>query len=169
MSRNNTQDTIKDFIGDIADSTKKAFDEILDRRGDDGNCGDWITAGNPYLALHGLPGDVLRTVSALSALGGVANPVAALANAANATAGAGAANPLAALTGAAPNPLAALAGAPPPQLATTLSHPGPGRRPEPAVRALRSPGTAGCRDSRAPRVPSAARPSDSRPGPAAAW
>lgn len=55
--------------------------------GDDGNCGDWITAGNPYLALHGLPGDVLRTVSALSALGGVANPVAALANAANAAAG----------------------------------------------------------------------------------
>lgn len=110
VSKNNTQDTIKDFIGDIADSTKKAFDEILDRKGDDSHSTDWLTPGNPYQALNGLPGDVLRTVSALSALGGVANPVAALANAANAAAGIGAANPLAALAGGAPNPLAALTG-----------------------------------------------------------
>ncbi|WP_369250813.1 hypothetical protein [Streptomyces sp. R41] len=110
MAKNNTQDTIKDFIGDIADSTKKAFDEILDRKGDDSNSVDWLNPVNPYQALSGLPGDVLRTVSALSALGGVANPVAALANAANAAAGVGAANPLAALTGAAPNPLAAITG-----------------------------------------------------------
>ncbi|MCX4903572.1 hypothetical protein [Streptomyces sp. NBC_00878] len=107
---NNTQDTIKDFIGDIADSTKKAFDDILDRKGGDSDSVDWLTPGNPYQALNGLPGDVLRTVSAMSALGGVANPVAALANAANAAAGSGAANPLAALAGAAPNPLAALTG-----------------------------------------------------------
>ncbi|MEH0416929.1 hypothetical protein [Streptomyces sp. B21-083] len=99
---NNTQDTIKDFIGDIADSTKKAFDDILDRRGEDSRAVDWISAGNPYQALNALPGDVLRNVQALSALGGVANPAAVLANAAN---------PLAALTGAAPNPLAALTGA----------------------------------------------------------
>lgn len=117
MGRNNTQDTIKDFIGDIADSTKKAFDDILDRRSDDSHAVDWLTAANPYQALNALPGDVLRTVSALSALGGVANPVAALANAANAAAGVGAANPLAALTGGVPNPLAALAGAAPNPLA----------------------------------------------------
>ncbi|QIY99761.2 hypothetical protein HEP87_45170 [Streptomyces sp. S1D4-11] len=117
MSKNNTQDTIKDFIGDIADSTKKAFDEILDRKGDDSHSADWLTPGNPYQALNGLPGDVLRTVSALSALGGVANPVAALANAANAAVSLGAANPLAALVGAAPNPLAALGGGAPNPLA----------------------------------------------------
>jgi hypothetical protein len=117
VSKNNTQDTIKDFIGDIADSTKKAFDEILDRKGDDSHFADWLTPGNPYQALNGLPGDVLRTVSALSALGGVANPVAALANAANAAAGLGAANPLAALAGAAPNQLAALGGGAPNPLA----------------------------------------------------
>lgn len=109
VGKNNTQDTIKDLIGDIADSTKKAFDEMLDRKDDDRNSGDWLGALNPYQALTGLPGDVLRTVSALSALGGVANPVAALANAANAAAGGGA-NPLAALTGAGGNPLAAAAG-----------------------------------------------------------
>ncbi len=113
MGRNNAQDTIKDFIGDIADSTKKAFDEILDRKGDDSRTADWFTAANPYQTLNGLPVDVLRTVSALSALGGVADPVAALANAAQG----GGANPLAALTGAAPNPLAALVGAAPNPLA----------------------------------------------------
>ncbi|MFF4354069.1 hypothetical protein [Streptomyces sp. NPDC001530] len=117
VGKNNTQDTIKDFIGDIADSTKKAFDEILDRIGDDSHSGDWLNPVNPYQALNGLPGDVLRTVSALSALGGVANPVAALANAANAAAGVGAANPLAALAGGAPNPLAALTGGAPNPLA----------------------------------------------------
>lgn len=122
VGRNNAQDTMKDFIGDIADSTKKAFDEILDRRGDDSRAADWISAGNPYQALNALPGDVLRTVSALSALGGVANPVAALANAA----GVGAANPLAALTGGASNPLAALAGAAPnPLAALTGAAPNP--------------------------------------------
>lgn len=45
VSKNNTQDTIKDFIGDIADSTKKAFDEILDRKGDDSHSADWLTRG----------------------------------------------------------------------------------------------------------------------------
>jgi len=107
---NNAQDTLKDFIGDIADSTKKAFDDILDRRGDDYRAADWISAGYPYQALNAFPGDVLRNVQALSALGGAANPGAALANMA-------AANPLAALTGAAPNPLAALTGAAPNPLA----------------------------------------------------
>ncbi|EYT78880.1 hypothetical protein CF54_34545, partial [Streptomyces sp. Tu 6176] len=87
VGKNNTQDTIKDLIGDIADSTKKAFDEILDRKDDDRDCRDWFGPVNPYQALSGLPGDVLRTVSALSALGGVANPVAALAQAANAATG----------------------------------------------------------------------------------
>lgn len=120
MAKNNTQDTIKDLIGDIADSTKKAFDEILDRKGDDHDSGDWCNPGQSYQALNGLSADVLRTVSALSALGGVANPVAganplaALAGGANPLAaigsGAAAANPLAALTGAVggANPLGAL-------------------------------------------------------------
>ncbi|MFF4836304.1 hypothetical protein [Streptomyces sp. NPDC001315] len=122
MGKNNAQDTIKDLIGDIADSTKKAFDEILDRKNNDKDSLDWLNPGNPYQALTGLPGDVLRTVSALSALGGVANPVAALAQAAGAAAGGVpnplaanplAANPLAALGSGAVNPVAALTGANP--------------------------------------------------------
>jgi hypothetical protein len=110
VGKNNTQDTIKDLIGDIADSTKKAFDEMLDRKDDDRDHRDWLGPVNPYQALTGLPGDVLRTVSALSALGQVANPVAALANVAGAAAG-GVPSPFAALTGAAADPLAALGSA----------------------------------------------------------
>ncbi|MFC7916394.1 hypothetical protein [Streptomyces sp. NPDC057386] len=80
MSKNNTQDTLKDLIGDIADSVKKAFDEILDRDDEDDNCTDRSGFGAPLQALTGLPADVLRTAGALSVLG-VPNPLAALAGA----------------------------------------------------------------------------------------
>ena len=60
---NNTQDTLKDFIGDIADSTKKAFDDILDRRGDDYRAADWISAAYPYQALDALPAKRARETS----------------------------------------------------------------------------------------------------------
>ncbi|MCK1821753.1 hypothetical protein MTQ10_19570 [Streptomyces sp. XM83C] len=110
MSKNNTQDTLKDLIGDIADSVKKAFDEILDRDDEDDNCTDRSGFGAPLQALTGLPADVLRTAGALSVLG-VPNPLAALAG--------GGANPLAALTGAPADPLAAATGVTNPLAALT--------------------------------------------------
>ncbi|PAZ13581.1 hypothetical protein CLM62_24035, partial [Streptomyces sp. SA15] len=89
-SNKNMQDILKDFVGNMADSSKEAFDDILNRPEKP------KSSGNPVETLAGLP------ANALGALAGVVNPAAALA---------GAVNPLAALTGAGANPLAALTGA----------------------------------------------------------
>ncbi|MCM8553886.1 hypothetical protein NDF60_26620, partial [Streptomyces sp. STCH 565 A] len=90
MSNNkNIQDIFKDLVGDMADSGKTAFDDMLNRPDRPGS------SGNPVDTLAGLP------ANALGALAGAVNPATALA---------GAANPLAALAGGlggAGNPLAA--------------------------------------------------------------
>ncbi|MFS8203768.1 hypothetical protein ACLVWQ_34485 [Streptomyces sp. CWNU-52B] len=119
-----TQDTIKNFLSDIADSSNRAFNEFLDppSKSNKSNTPDWFSAGYPLAALAGTPAGALQALAAIS--GGanpMANPLAALAGvnplAALAGAGAGdrdrgpdAANLLGALAGAA-GPLAALAGA----------------------------------------------------------
>ncbi|MGX7760269.1 hypothetical protein ACWQ06_16640 [Streptomyces angustmyceticus] len=118
-----TSDTFKDFIGDIADDTKKAFDELLDRDDDDKDT-DLGLANLPLQALAGLPAETLRSLSTLAAVQGLAgrsgkknsggtNPLAALALAGNPLAALGAAgNPAAALGllagGGLPNPVAGL-------------------------------------------------------------
>jgi hypothetical protein len=100
-SKKNTQDTLKDLIGDVTDSYKRAFDEILDRDGRSrSRDSDWFV-NNPLQALASLN-------PTAAALAGATNPVAALTNAAAPLATlAGAANPTAALANAA-NPLQAL-------------------------------------------------------------
>ncbi|MFE4581660.1 hypothetical protein ACFRKC_39095, partial [Streptomyces chartreusis] len=89
MSNKNMQDILKDLMGNMADSGKEAFDDILNRPEKSSS------AAGSVETLAGLP------VNSLAALAGAANPAALLA---------GAANPLAALTGTAGNPLAALTG-----------------------------------------------------------
>ncbi|WP_165985311.1 hypothetical protein [Streptomyces sp. YIM 98790] len=112
--RKNTQETLKDLIGDTVDACKEAFDEILDRderdrrrdRGRDRDRGwDWDRErdrdrdrdrrrdrfGNWVSAL---PEDTLRTVGALTQLG--INPLTAL-GAATGASGGGAAGPLGAV------------------------------------------------------------------------
>ncbi|MZD59017.1 hypothetical protein GTX07_35175, partial [Streptomyces sp. SID5606] len=125
----NIQDIFKDLVGDMADSGKEAFDDLLNRSERSGSC----RSGNPVDTLAGLPanafGALAGAVNPAAALAGAANPLAALAGGAGAghpLAGLGtdavnqlggiaqaAQNPLAALTGAAGagNPLAAVAGA----------------------------------------------------------
>ncbi|MCZ4612248.1 hypothetical protein O3S80_52615, partial [Streptomyces sp. Lzd4kr] len=78
MSNKNMQDILKDLMGNMADSGKEAFDDILNRPEKSSS------ATGSVEALAGIP------VNALAALAGAANPAALLA---------GAANPLAALTG----------------------------------------------------------------------
>jgi len=111
-----TQDTIKNFLSDIADSSNRAFNEFLDppSKSKKSDLPDWFPSDHPLAALAGTPVGALQ---ALAALGGTVNPMAALAgaNPLAALAGAadrnsGAVNPLGVLAGAA-NPLAALAGA----------------------------------------------------------
>src|ERR1044072_3531935 len=100
MSNNkNTPDILKDLMGNMADSSKEAFDDILNRPGK-------ASSGNAVEALAGLP------ANALGALAGVVNPAAALAAAANplAALASGGSNPQAGFTGGG-NPLAALIGA----------------------------------------------------------
>ncbi|GAB7106927.1 hypothetical protein JCM4814A_52410 [Streptomyces phaeofaciens JCM 4814] len=111
-----TQDTIKNFLSDIADSSNRAFNEFLDppNKSKKSDLPEWFPSGHPLAALAGTPVGALQ---ALAALGGTVNPVAVLAGANPLAALAdtshhtsASVNPLAALTGAA-NPLAALAGA----------------------------------------------------------
>lgn len=85
-----TQDTIKNLLGDIADSSNKAFNDFLDppNKSRKSDYPDWFGSGNPMAALAGTP---LGALQAMAAFGG------------------GGMNPLAALAGA--NPLALLAGA----------------------------------------------------------
>ncbi|MFD4558276.1 hypothetical protein ACFWP5_28825 [Streptomyces sp. NPDC058469] len=111
-----TQDTIKNLLGDIADSSNKAFNDFLDppNKSRKSDFPDWFGSGNPMAALAGTP---LGALQAMAAFGGGMNPVAALAGAnplallagASSDRGSGPVNPLAALANA--NPLAALAGA----------------------------------------------------------
>ncbi|MFF4396508.1 hypothetical protein [Streptomyces sp. NPDC001480] len=112
-----TQDTIKNFLSDIADSSNRAFNEILDppSKSRKSDLPDWFPAGLPLAALAGTPVGALQ---ALAAFGGAANPMAALAGANPFAAladtsdrNSGAVNPLAAALAGAANPLAALAGA----------------------------------------------------------
>ncbi|MFJ3893576.1 hypothetical protein [Streptomyces sp. NPDC090083] len=110
-----TQDTIKNLLGDIADSSNKAFNEFLDppNKSRKSDVQDWFGAAAPMAALAGTP---LGTLQAMAAFGGGLNPVAALAGAnplallagAPSDRGSGSVNPLAALANA--NPLAVLAG-----------------------------------------------------------
>lgn len=110
-----TQDTIKNLLGDIADSSNKAFNDFLDppNKSKKSEFPDWFGSGNPMAALAGTP---LGALQAMAAFGGM-NPVAALAGAnplallagASSDRGSGSVNPLAALANA--NPLALLAGA----------------------------------------------------------
>ncbi|MFJ8055506.1 hypothetical protein [Streptomyces sp. NPDC096142] len=110
-----TQDTIKNLLGDIADSSNKAFNEFLDppNKSRKSDVPDWFGAAHPMAALAGTP---LGTLQAMAAFGGGLNPVAALAGAnplallagAPSDRGSGSVNPLAALANA--NPLAVLAG-----------------------------------------------------------
>ncbi|MFI6250339.1 hypothetical protein [Streptomyces sp. NPDC051016] len=58
-----TIDTIKDFYGDVADDWKKAWDDLLDRDDDDD-----LPFGLPAHALAAMPGDTLRTLTAMSLL-----------------------------------------------------------------------------------------------------
>ncbi|MER7395302.1 hypothetical protein ABT381_07280, partial [Streptomyces sp. NPDC000151] len=69
-SNKNMQDIFKDLAGDMADSGKQAFDDILNRPGKKSD------SDNPVQTLAGLPGN------ALGALSGAVNPAAALAGAA---------------------------------------------------------------------------------------
>ncbi|NEC72200.1 hypothetical protein G3I25_11465, partial [Streptomyces rochei] len=93
MSNNkNIQDIFKDLVGNMADSGKEAFDDMLNRADKPGSSG----SGNAIDTLAGLP------ANALGALAGAVNPATALA---------GAANPLAALGGGAAHQLAQIAGA----------------------------------------------------------
>ncbi|WP_406119781.1 hypothetical protein [Streptomyces sp. NBC_00989] len=113
-----TQDTIKNLLGDIADSSNKAFNDFLDppNKSRKSDFPDWFGSGNPMAALAGTP---LGALQAMAAFGGGVNPVAALAGAnplallagASSDRGSGPVNPLAALANA--NPLAVLAGANP--------------------------------------------------------
>ncbi|MZE71692.1 hypothetical protein GTW93_22435, partial [Streptomyces sp. SID5789] len=124
MSNNkNIQDIFKDLVGNMADSGKEAFDDILNRPEKSGSC----RSGNPVDTLAGLPANALGAlagaVNPATALAGAANPLAALAGGVGGVGGlAGAGNPLAGLGGdaasqlsnianAAQNPLAALTGA----------------------------------------------------------
>ena len=113
-----TQDTIKNLLGDIADSSNKAFNDFLDppNKSRKSDYPDWFGSGNPMAALAGTP---LGALQAMAAFGGGMNPAAALAGAnplallagASSDRGSGPVNPLAALANA--NPLAVLAGANP--------------------------------------------------------
>ncbi|MGW0832540.1 hypothetical protein [Streptomyces prunicolor] len=116
------QDTIKNLLGDIADSSNKAFNDFLDppNKSNKSDFPDWFGSGNPMAALAGTP---LGALQAMAAFGGGMNPAAALAGAnplallagASSDRGSGPVNPLAALANA--NPLAALAGATHPAVA----------------------------------------------------
>ncbi|EHN74287.1 hypothetical protein SMCF_6268, partial [Streptomyces coelicoflavus ZG0656] len=92
----NIQDIIKDLIGDMTDSWKEAFDDLLNRDDSDSSSG----SGSAVNTLAGLPPNALAAlagaVNPATALAGVANPLAALGG----VGGIGAANPLAGLTGA---------------------------------------------------------------------
>ncbi|MFI6459286.1 hypothetical protein [Streptomyces sp. NPDC050528] len=113
------QDTIKNLLGDIADSSNKAFNDFLDppNKSNKSDFPDWFGSGNPMAALAGTPLGALQAMAAFG--GGGLNPVAALAGAnplallagASSDRGSGSVNPLAALANA--NPLAVLAGANP--------------------------------------------------------
>lgn len=132
----NIQDIFKDLVGDMADSWKEAFDDLLNRDDDSESS---RRSGNAVNTLAGLP------PNALGALAGAVNPATALA---------GVANPLAALggvggVGGAGNPWPH---SPAPSVAPTRS------RPRWAGRATRSPRWA-VRPIRSPR--SAARPARS--------
>ncbi len=85
-----TQDTIKNLLGDIADSSNKAFNDFLDppNKSRKSDYPDWFGAANPMAALAGTPLGALQAMAAFG--GGGLNPVAALAGA----------NPLALLAGA---------------------------------------------------------------------
>ncbi|UXX95253.1 hypothetical protein N7U49_31025 [Streptomyces sp. AD2-2] len=114
-----TQDTIKNLLGDIADSSNKAFNDFLDppNKSRKSDYPDWFGAANPMAALAGTPLGALQAMAAFG--GGGLNPVAALAGAnplallagASSDRNSGQVNPLAALANA--NPLAALANANP--------------------------------------------------------
>ncbi|MFJ4630922.1 hypothetical protein [Streptomyces sp. NPDC088847] len=114
-----TQDTIKNLLGDIADSSNKAFNDFLDppNKSRNSDYPDWFGAAHPMAALAGTPLGALQAMAAFG--GGGLNPVAALAGANPLALLAGASsdrnssqmNPLAALANA--NPLAVLAGANP--------------------------------------------------------
>ncbi|WP_405863166.1 hypothetical protein OG407_32920 [Streptomyces sp. NBC_01515] len=114
-----TQDTIKNLLGDIADSSNKAFNDFLDppNKSRKSDYPDWFGSGNPMAALAGTPLGALQAMAAFG--GGGMNPLAALAGAnplallagASSDRGSGPVNPLAALANA--NPLAVLAGANP--------------------------------------------------------
>ncbi|MDT0380554.1 hypothetical protein RM572_17515 [Streptomyces sp. DSM 42041] len=107
--KRNTQNTFKDLLGDVGDSYKRAFDDLLDRDDDKGD-DDWFSQAARLQALANPAG-------LLSAMGGPGggNPLTALGGAGNPLAALGGANPLAALGGGAGggNPLAALGGANP--------------------------------------------------------
>ncbi|WEO99880.1 hypothetical protein A6P39_040865 [Streptomyces sp. FXJ1.172] len=120
-----TQDTIKNFLSDIADSSNRAFNEFLDppNKSNKSNLPDWFPSGHPLAALAGTPVGALQALAAFGAVNPMAalagaNPFATLADTADRNSGAvnplgvlaGAANPLAALAGAV-NPVAALSGA----------------------------------------------------------
>ncbi|MES4827662.1 hypothetical protein ABVB25_10825, partial [Streptomyces anthocyanicus] len=83
----NVQDIFKDLVGDMTDSWKEAFDDLLNRDDDSGSSrgsGSSRDSGNAVSTLAGLP------PNALAALAGAVNPATALA---------GVTNPLAALGG----------------------------------------------------------------------
>ncbi len=74
-----TQDTIKNLLGDIADSSNKAFNDFLDppNKSRKSDYPDWFGAANPMAALAGTPLGALQAMAAFG--GGGLNPVAALA------------------------------------------------------------------------------------------
>ncbi|MGW8865528.1 hypothetical protein ACWGN8_07840, partial [Streptomyces sp. NPDC055768] len=110
MSNNkNIQDIFKDLVGNMADSSKEAFDDILNRSEKSDSC----RSGNPVDTLAGLPANALGAlagaVNPATALAGAANPLAALAGGVGGLAGAG--NPLAGLGGDAASRLGNIANA----------------------------------------------------------
>lgn len=69
-----TQDTIKNLLGDIADSSNKAFNDFLDppNKSRKSDYPDWFGSGNPMAALAGTPLGALQAMAAFG--GGGMNP-----------------------------------------------------------------------------------------------